>query len=140
MLSNFECKLQGAFILVGDGILGIPALVIMALMLAMYSAWRFVEGSLGTGTDPETAAWKNFFRYRLSPFVSGVVYSLYFMYVVFLLSKTKQQRVDAQHGHAFPNSWRGSAIGSLGLIFLGIAFLAATGSQLENTFSSGWHW
>lgn len=131
---------QGAFILVGNRFLGIPALIVVAIMLAMYSTWRFVEGSLGTGTDPETAAWKNFFRYRLSPFVSGGVYTAYFVYVVFLLSKDKQERLEAQHGHAFPNSWRGSATGGLGLVLLGVAFLAATGSQLENTFSSGWHW
>ncbi|KAK9865211.1 hypothetical protein WJX84_004715 [Apatococcus fuscideae] len=131
---------QGAFIFIGNGFLGIPALITIAVMLAMYSVWRFVEGSLGVGTDPATAAWKNFFRYRLSPSVSGAVYSAYFVFVVYLLSKNKQQRLEAQHGHAFPNSWRGSATGSLGLIFLGTAFLAATGSQLENTFSSGWHW
>ncbi|KAK9867371.1 hypothetical protein WJX84_004468 [Apatococcus fuscideae] len=130
---------QGAFIWIGDDFFGVPLLIVMAIMLCLYSLWRFGEAIVGSGTDSEISTGKNFFRYRLSPFVSGGVYSAYAAYVISLLGKNRKERLEAQYGHGFPDSWRSSAGGKFGLIVIGVAFLAATASQLENTVSPGWH-
>ncbi len=130
---------QGALIWIGGGFWGIPALLVMAVMLCLYSLWRYGEAITGSGTDPEASAGTNFFRYRLSPVVSGGVYTAYAAYVITLLAKDRQQRNAAEYGHSFPNSWRSSGAGKFGLILIAIAFLAATGSQIENMLSPGWH-
>ena len=88
-------SLQGALILLGDGYLGWPALVVMAVMLCLYSLWRFGEAVMGCGTDPAASTGTNFFRYRLSPVVSGGVYSAYAAYVIALLAMTRQERAAA---------------------------------------------
>lgn len=61
---------QGAFILVGNNHFGYPLLIFMALGVFMYAVWRFWEGVTGQGSDDNFGKFKNFFKYRLSPFVS----------------------------------------------------------------------
>lgn len=62
--------MQGAFILVGNNSFGYPLLVVMAIGVFTYAAWRFWEGITGQGSDDAFGPFKNFFRYRLSPLVS----------------------------------------------------------------------
>lgn len=62
--------MQGAFILVGNNGFGYPLLVVMAIGVFTYAAWRFWEGITGQGSDDAFGPFKNFFRYRLSPLVS----------------------------------------------------------------------
>lgn len=62
--------MQGAFILVGNNSFGYPLLVVMAVGVFTYAAWRFWEGITGQGSDDAFGPFKNFFRYRLSPMVS----------------------------------------------------------------------
>ena len=64
---------QGAFILVGSSSIGDGLLVVMGICIAFYVAWRFWEGITGQGTDAANSKGLNFFRYRLSPIVSGFV-------------------------------------------------------------------
>ena len=69
MLSS-PCLMQGAFILVGNNSFGYPLLVVMAIGVFTYAAWRLWEGITGQGSDDAFGPFKNFFRYRLSPLVS----------------------------------------------------------------------
>ena len=69
-LDPVPCFLQGAFILVGNNAFGYPLLVVMAVGVFTYAAWRFWEGITGQGSDDAFGPYKNFFRYRLSPLVS----------------------------------------------------------------------
>ena len=69
MLVKLPCT-QGAFILVGNNSFGYPLLVVMAVGVLTYAAWRFWEGITGQGSDDAFGPFKNFFRYRLSPLVS----------------------------------------------------------------------
>ena len=62
--------MQGAFILVGNNSFGYPLLIVMAIGVFTYTAWRFWEGITGQGSDDAFGPFKNFFRYRLSPLVS----------------------------------------------------------------------
>ena len=64
---------QGAFILVGSSSIGDGLLVVMGVCICFYAAWRFWEGITGQGTDAANSKGLNFFRYRLSPIVSGFV-------------------------------------------------------------------
>lgn len=61
---------QGAFILLGNNNFGYPLLIVMAMSVFMYVCWRFWEGITGQGSDDAFGPSKNFFKYRLSPFVS----------------------------------------------------------------------
>lgn len=88
------CYPQGAFILIGNNQVGVPLLVVIAVMLALYAGWRFWEGIVGAGTDAEVGKAKNFFRYRLSPIVSGGVYLAYMAYILSLLAKNRMERLN----------------------------------------------
>lgn len=72
---------------------------------------------------------------RLSPFVSGCVYTAYAYFVITLIPKSRDEKYDADRNSSFPNSWRDSAGGKVGLVFFGIAFVAATIVQLEAFFT-----
>ena len=116
--------LQGAFILVGSNSIGTGLLIVMGACIALYAAWRFWEGITGQGHDAERGKALNFFRYRLSPLVSGGVYSLYAVFVLTLLPKDTTNRQDQAKNSAFPDSWAHSGIGKTGLCLAGIAFVA----------------
>eukprot|EP00884_Botryococcus_braunii_P022405 jgi/Botrbrau1/8849/Bobra.50_2s0008.1 len=130
---------QGAFILVGSNTVGPELLVVLAIGVLVYAAWRFWEAAVGQGTDAAYGPYKNFFKFRLSPFVSGCVYTAYAYFVISLIPKSRDEKYNADRNSSFPNSWRGSAGGKVGLVFFGIAFVAATIVQLEAFFTRSFH-
>ncbi|KAL0022300.1 hypothetical protein WJX79_007413 [Trebouxia sp. C0005] len=103
---------QGAFILVGNNQFGYPLLIVMALTVYMYACWRFWEGITGQGSDDAFGKFKNFFKYRLSPLVSGCVYT------------------------AYAGSWWGDII----ICILGLAFLIAFVTQMQAAFTRNFHY
>lgn len=107
----------------GSNTIGIPLLVVMAIALIAYCVWRFWEAITGQGADAAFGNLKNFFRYRLSPFVSGIVYALYTVFVISLIPKSREGR-QSQNSSGFPDSWTHSDAGKTGLAFAGIAFCA----------------
>ena len=120
---------QGAFILVGSNTIGIPLLIVLAASLITYCIWRYWEAITGQGADAAFGNLKNFFRYRLSPFVSGAVYSAYTIFVCTLIPKSRTERSGSASNSSFPDSWTHSAIGKVGLCIAGIAFVAGALSQ-----------
>jgi hypothetical protein len=50
-----------------------------------YIAWRWWECFTFQGADATFSPFKNFFAYRLSPFVSGCVYIAYSYYIIKIL-------------------------------------------------------
>ncbi|KAK9803746.1 hypothetical protein WJX73_010867 [Symbiochloris irregularis] len=130
---------QGAFILVGSNEqLGVPLLVLMLLAMLTYCSWRFWECYAGQGSDAANSNFRNFFRYRLSPFVSGVVYLAYAAFIAYLIPKSRQELSQAADS-SFPQSWTHDAAGKAGLCIFGIAFLAACLVQLEGSFTKNFH-
>ncbi|KAI8373216.1 uncharacterized protein BYT42DRAFT_579614 [Radiomyces spectabilis] len=77
----------------------------------------------------------NFFRYRLSPFVSGCVYTAYFYYVVQMIYQTEDEQQQLASSKEFPASWTKSGIGRAGIGILGIAFIIACITQLVNAIT-----
>ncbi|KAK9830232.1 hypothetical protein WJX72_010471 [[Myrmecia] bisecta] len=137
--SNESVSPQGAFILVGSNQIGIPLLVVLAVGLATYSTWRYWEAITGQGADAEFSNFQNFFRYRLSPFVSGVVYTAYMVYVISLCFTKRDELEGKVHNQTFPGSWQHSNIGKLGLAICGLAFVIATITQLKQAFWGQYH-
>ncbi|KAJ1951713.1 hypothetical protein IWQ62_006388, partial [Dispira parvispora] len=134
---------EGAFILLGSSdIVGVPLLLIMAVGLLFYIVWRFWEAFTGQGADATFSPWKNFFKFRLSPFVSGGVYVGYLFYVIFVALKDKldHSTPDGRGSSCFPGCWQGSQAGRVGLGFLGLAFLIATITQLIPAFSGNFRY
>ncbi|KAI9030694.1 hypothetical protein CLU79DRAFT_802342 [Phycomyces nitens] len=127
---------QGAFLLLG-GIpaVGRPILVIMAIGLITYIVWRFWEAITGQGQDIKMGKKGNFFRYRLSPFVSGCVYAAYTYYVIQMIYQTAEEQQATASSKEFPASWTGSIIGKIGIGVLGVAFIIATITQLVNAIT-----
>ena len=119
---------QGAFILVGSNTIGVPLLVVLAAALITYCIWRFWEAITGQGADAAFGNLKNFFRYRLSPFVSGMVYALYTVFVISLIPKSRTDRSNSASNSNFPDSWTHSGVGKFGLCIAGIAFVAGQSS------------
>jgi hypothetical protein len=62
-------------------------LSVVAPGLGLYATWRFWEAITGEGYDQYFSKLKNFFKFRLSPFVSGCVYSLYLGFIIYLITK-----------------------------------------------------
>ncbi|KAL0077177.1 hypothetical protein F4703DRAFT_1882524 [Phycomyces blakesleeanus] len=125
---------QGAFLLLG-GIpyIGRPILVILAIGLITYIIWRFWEAITSQGADAKMSKAANFFRYRLSPFVSGCVYVAYTYYVIRMIYQTPEEQQELTSSKAFPGSWTGSSLGKAGISLLGIAFMIATITQIVNS-------
>lgn len=130
---------QGAFILVGNNQFGYPLLIFMALGVFMYAGWRFWEGVTGQGSDDTFGKFKNFFKYRLSPFVSGCVYCAYGAFCCSLIPKIKHLD-DAAHSSGFPQSLAGSGGGDFVIAVLGLAFIIATITQLQAAFTRNFHY
>ncbi|KAI7902954.1 uncharacterized protein BX663DRAFT_568989 [Cokeromyces recurvatus] len=127
---------QGAFLLLG----GIPSigrsiLIVMAVGLILYIIWRFWEAITGQGSDASFSAKKNFFRYRLSPFVSGCVYTAYGYYVIHMIFQTNEEQQKSASSSTFPASWTNNTIGKAGIGLLGVAFLIAFITQMVNAIS-----
>ncbi|KAJ3006681.1 hypothetical protein HKX48_009532 [Thoreauomyces humboldtii] len=130
---------QGVFVLVGDNSVGIPILVILAISLVFYVAWRWWEAFTGQGSDNLWSKKKNFFKYRVSPFVSGAVYAAYTYYVIKTLDTNRDMR-DAATGSAttrssFPDTWvTWNIVGKIAVALLGVLFLVATCIQWQVAF------
>lgn len=126
---------QGVFILLGSLPSG-TGHVILILLLAgviIYATWRFWEGITGQGYDPSFSKKKNFFRYRLSPLASGLVYLLYGAYIVYLFTLKPPKvgsSVTTSAGSCFPICWRGNIIKEIALGILAFSFTVATITQL----------
>ncbi|KAL3162117.1 hypothetical protein ABBQ32_009829 [Trebouxia sp. C0010 RCD-2024] len=132
---------QGAFILLGNNDFGYPLLVVMAVSVYMYVCWRFWEGITGQGSDHAFGPMKNFFKYRLSPVVSGCVYTAYGAFCISLIPKVKDRDFStAAHSGAFPQSVAGTWWGNTIIAVLGIAFLIATIIQLQAAFTRNFHY
>lgn len=123
-LEHCLCGWQGAFILVGSSSIGVPLLLLLLAALLTYCTWRFWEGLAGQGFDESNSNLRNFFRYRLSPVVSGIVYVAYAAFVGSLISKSSTARAASASEQSFPDSWAHSGLGRVGLCLAGIAFLA----------------
>ncbi|ORX61565.1 hypothetical protein DM01DRAFT_317252 [Hesseltinella vesiculosa] len=133
---------MGAFIFLGLFTIGTPILIVLFISLLFYSVWRFWEGSLGQGSDAIESTFHNFFRYRLSPIVSGMVYLGYIAYIGKLLSDTREERIQEATSPTgcFPGCWAaGNIFHRMAVGFVGIAFVIAFLSQLQNGCSGRWH-
>ncbi|CAO3684005.1 unnamed protein product [Umbelopsis ramanniana] len=129
---------QGAFLLLG-GIPGIgrPVLIVMAIGLLTYIIWRMWEAVTGQGSDKSFSKKKNFFRYRLSPFVSGLVYIAYTYYIIKMIFETPEEQAQTASNNQFPASWASTKLGMAGLGVVGVAFIIATITQLINGIGGG---
>lgn len=105
-----------------------------------FSSW---EGFSGQSYDALQTPFGNFFRARISPIVSGIVYIVYLVYIGQLLHETREERIQNAKGSTgcFPSCWASSdqwvyrmAVGVFGCAFL-IAFI----TQAQNGFSNRWH-
>ncbi|KAI8469725.1 MAG: hypothetical protein J3K34DRAFT_521879 [Monoraphidium minutum] len=141
---------EGAFVLLGrsgPSSIGFGLLLAMAAALLFYITWRFSEALAGQGYDAEFSAAKNFFKYRLSPAVSGGVYCSYMAFLINAMhivtvegpSDARLAAANAQRSEGWPNSWRFSTAGRVGLALVGLAFLIATAIQLQGVLTRGWH-
>ncbi|KAI9323350.1 hypothetical protein BX666DRAFT_1873402 [Dichotomocladium elegans] len=124
---------QGAFLLLG-GIpaIGRPILVVMAIGLITYLVWRFWEAITGQGYDATRTARSNFFKYRLSPIVSGGVYCGYLYYLIRMIYETSEEQQNTASSKEFPASWTDSVAGSAFVGIFGLAFLIALVTQVIN--------
>lgn len=124
---------QGFFVLVGEFPVGGNGLLACLLAsLICYVVWRWWECFTFQGADATFSPAKNFFRYRLTPFVSGAVYIAYGVYVIEVIAQRKRTE-------CYPECWRDTEIGKAGLALFGIAFLIACITQLINVASKKWH-
>jgi hypothetical protein len=103
---------------------GVAILSVLLAGLLLYSSWRLFEAFTGKGAEPGEGKWKRFFRHRLSPFVSACVYLSYAVFVIRLIFSIGSKPV------CFPDCWRETVIGTVGLVLLGLAFAIAFVTQL----------
>lgn len=90
------------------------------------------EAITGQGSDASFSKKKNFFRYRLSPFVSGLVYTAYCYYVIQMIFQTEEEQQALASSNTFPASWTQTTLGKAGIGILGVAFLIAFFTQIIN--------
>jgi hypothetical protein len=90
----------------------------------MYALWRLYEAATGMGADPGEGKTKQFFRHRLSPFISACVYLSYAAFCIRLLFSIQSSPV------CFPACWRDTIWGTIFLALLGLAFAIAVITQL----------
>jgi hypothetical protein len=124
---------QGVFLLLGSqrGAWGEILLLATLLGLCCYICWRFSEGLSGQGSAPHFSAVRNFFTYRLSPLVSGVVYVAYSAFVGFLLLRPpRTDSSQAPSDGCFPSCWTESPVGLAALSLLTLAFAIGVVTQL----------
>jgi hypothetical protein len=130
---------QGVFIFIGStpNHVGDILLLIVLIGIFFYVHWRFVEAFVGQGETDQLRARQNFFRYRLSPFVSGIVYSLYSVFIIQTLIETWSSSQDSQpsdnvNESCFPKCWYFTTLGRVGLFLLALCFYIACITQLEH--------
>ncbi|KAJ8653800.1 hypothetical protein O0I10_010599 [Lichtheimia ornata] len=124
---------QGAFLLLG-GIpaIGRPILVVMAIGLITYLVWRFWEAITGQAFDAMLSKRTNFFRYRLSPIVSGGVYCAYLYYLIQMIYQTNEEQQKTASSNEFPASFTDTTVGSAFVGVFGVAFMIAFATQIQN--------
>ncbi|KAI7887423.1 hypothetical protein K492DRAFT_121219 [Lichtheimia hyalospora FSU 10163] len=124
---------QGAFLLLG-GIpaIGRPILVVMAIGLITYLVWRFWEAITGQAFDAMLSKRTNFFRYRLSPIVSGGVYCAYLYYLIQMIYQTNEEQQKTASSNEFPASFTDTTVGSAFIGVFGVAFMIAFATQIQN--------
>ncbi|KAI8094779.1 hypothetical protein BDF21DRAFT_442577 [Thamnidium elegans] len=134
---------MGAFIFLGLFSIGTPLLVIMFIGVLFYSLWRFWEGFSGQSYDALQAPFGNFFRARISPIVSGIVYIVYLVYIGQLLHQSREERMKSAKVSTgcFPACWASSDqwVYRMAVGVFGVAFLIAFITQVQNGFSNRWH-
>lgn len=134
--------------------------ILLCAALICYVAWRWWEAFTFQGADATFGPFKNFFGYRLSPFVSGCVYVAYTYYLLETLAHSEKVNIFSPplllspHLYipppqknlltlpkptCYPECWRHSVIGKIGLVLFGIAFSIACLTQLLNAFTRKWH-
>jgi hypothetical protein len=126
---------QGVFILLGSipNAAGRILLICILIGVGIYATWRFWEGLSGQGYESSFSKWKNFFRYRISPIASGIVYIAYGIYIITLLIEHQPVQPGSSFqskGSCFPICWKNTVIGKIGLGLLAVAFTIATITQL----------
>lgn len=132
---------QGVFILLGSvpNGAGHVLLVLMLTGVTIYCVWRFWEGLTGQGYDPSFSKKKNFFKYRISPLVSGLVYSIYGAYIIYLFtiepSPPGVSSLQNEDQSCFPVCWNENTAGKIGLGMLAFIFTIATITQLVPTLT-----
>ena len=132
---------QGVFIFLGatPAGWGIAILIVVLAGVVLYSLWRYTEAIMGQGYSSEFSTPKNFFRYRLSPFISGTMYALYAVFIIDLLVTTRDTQPNAPVNETcFPSCWMETVAGKIGLFFFGlalfIAFITQMGQVIKATF------
>jgi hypothetical protein len=109
------------------------------IRLTLSFSW---EGGLGQGSDATRSAPSNFFRYRLSPIVSGAVYVAYLSYIGEVLSDSQEERQKAAQSssNCFPTCWGSGDVWHRMMVGVaGCAFIIAFITQVQNGFSNRWH-
>lgn len=101
------------------------------------------EGFSGQGYDATCSPFGNFFRARLSPIVSGIVYIVYLVYIGKLLDHSREDRIKSALGSTgcFPSCWASDDfwVYRMAVGFFGVAFVIAFITQIQNGFSNRWH-
>lgn len=131
---------QGVFVFIGSSpdVTGDILLLVMLIGVILYVHWRFVEAFTGQGTTRQLNRWQNFFRYRLSPFVSGIIYTLYAAFIIYVLinswsnADTTLQPGERNNDSCFPQCWYETTLGRIGLFLLAVCFFLATLAQLQH--------
>lgn len=93
------------------------------------------EAISGQGCDATFSKKKNFFRYRLSPFVSGCVYIVYAYYIFQMLAQNEQEQQESASSQQFPASWSKTQLGKAGVGIIAIAFVIAFFTQIINAIT-----
>eukprot|EP00877_Chromochloris_zofingiensis_P010483 jgi/Chrzof1/5689/Cz16g11230.t1 len=140
--SSIGTSPQGAFILLDTTAgIGTGLLIVLAICLLSYILWRFWEALSGQGYDSHFSPAKNFFKYRISPFVSGAVYVTYLVFIVKIIKSEVSGEVvmGMDKNSSWPMDWRYTVIGRVGLAFVGIGFCIATCIQLSGVLLKKWH-
>ncbi|KAI8823660.1 uncharacterized protein EV422DRAFT_493954 [Fimicolochytrium jonesii] len=132
---EYEESPKGAFVMIGDVKSGSGALFVLLIALWCYSIWRFWECLTYQGRDAKLSNLGNFFRFRLSPAVSGGVYIAYSYYIVIMLLNNYKNKPPS----CYPNCWRETILGRTMLVLMGVAFLIACLTQLQNALTKRWH-
>lgn len=109
-------------------------------LYVLYISW---EGFSGQGYDATFSPFGNFFRARLSPIVSGIVYIVYLVYIGKLLDHSREDRIKSASGSTgcFPSCWASDDfwVYRMAVGVFGVAFVIAFITQIQNGFSNRWH-
>lgn len=77
----------------------------------------------------------NFFRYRLSPIVSGGVYCAYLYYLIQMIYQTNEEQQKTASSNEFPASFTDTTVGSAFIGVFGVAFMIAFATQIQNAIT-----